>query len=117
MENVAIPRRFLDSFNVVTTWCYYVLTRLQQGANNLVNNLVISIWYNVTFSPCKHVHLAQHVKDSTARMPYSKILHYGIRMEGLPSGMVLKNPTAYGKATLQEIIANKDALKLHDNIQ
>ena len=50
-------------------------------------------------------------------MPYSKILHYGIRMEGLPSGMVLKNPTAYGKATLQEIIANKDALKLHGNIQ
>ena len=44
MENVAIPRCFLDSLNVVTTWCYYVLTRLQQGANNLVNNLVISIW-------------------------------------------------------------------------
>ena len=31
----------------------------------------------------------QHVKDSTARMPYSKMLHYGIRMEGLPSAVVL----------------------------
>ena len=49
-------------------------------------------------------------------MPYSKILEYGISMEGLPSGVVLKNPTAYGKATLQQIIDNKDALKLHGNI-
>ena len=63
-----------------------------------------------------HVHIAQHVEDPNARMPYSKIQEYGIRMEGLPSGKTLKNPTAYGKTTLQDIIANKDSLKLHGNI-
>ena len=62
---------------------------------------------------CKHVHIAQHVKDPNARMPYSKIKEYGIRMEGLPSGIALKNPTSYGKTMLQDIIAKKDTLKLH----
>lgn len=49
-------------------------------------------------------HYAQHVKDPNARMPYSKIQEYGIKMEGSPSGKTLKNPTAYGKTTLQYII-------------
>ena len=49
-------------------------------------------------------------------MPYSKIQEYGIKMEGLPGNLPLKNPTAYGKVTLQEIIANKDTLKLHGNL-
>ena len=60
--------------------------------------------------------IVQHVKDPKARLPYSKIQEYGIRIEGLPAGVPLKNPTAYGKTTLQEIITNKDNLKLHGNL-
>ena len=60
-----------------------------------------------------YIYVALHVKDSKAKMPYSKILEYGITMEGLPNGTILKNPTAYGKETLREIINNKDSLKLH----
>ena len=37
-------------------------------------------------------------------------------MDGLPGELILKNPTAYGKLTLQQIIANKDDLKLHGNL-
>ena len=37
-------------------------------------------------------------------------------MDGLPDQIILKNPAAYGKTTLQQIIANKDALKLHGNL-
>ena len=37
-------------------------------------------------------------------------------MDGLPDQMILKNPVAYGKTTLQQIIANRDALKLHGNL-
>ena len=60
--------------------------------------------------------IVQCVNKPGARLPYSKIKEDGIRMDGLPDQMILKNPAAYGKTTLQQIIANKDALKLHGNL-
>ena len=45
-------------------------------------------------------------------MPYKYISKYGITMEGLPEGVVLKPPGSYGKATLKEIIARKDLLRV-----
>ncbi|XP_065903876.1 general transcription factor II-I repeat domain-containing protein 2B-like [Dysidea avara] len=53
-----------------------------------------------------------YTNDPKAVMPYKYISKYGITMEGLPEGVVLKPPGSYGKATLKEIIARKDLLRV-----
>ena len=60
--------------------------------------------------------IVQCINKPGARLPYSKIKEDGSRIDGLPDQMILKNPAAYGKTTLQQIIANKDALKLNGNL-
>ena len=45
-------------------------------------------------------------------MPYSKITQYGIKMEGLPSGVSLKYPSSYGKDTLKEILSRRGQIKI-----
>ena len=44
-----------------------------------------------------------------ARLPYSKIEQYGILIEGLPEGKILKHPSSYGAQTLKAILAKKDS--------
>ena len=45
-------------------------------------------------------------------LPYSKIMQFGITIEGLPFGLSLKHPSSYGKDTLKEILSKKNQLKL-----
>lgn len=59
-----------------------------------------------------HSHIGQYV-SSTAKLPYSKIEEFGIRIEGLPVGTKLKHPSSYGKSVLQAIIQNRENLKLY----
>lgn len=47
-----------------------------------------------------------------AHLPYSKIEQYGILIEGLPKGKILKHPSSYGAQTLKAILAKKDSIKL-----
>ena len=47
-----------------------------------------------------------------ARLPYSKIEQYGILIEDLPEGKILKHPSSYGAQTLKAILAKKDSIKL-----
>ena len=47
-----------------------------------------------------------------AHLPYSKIEQYGILIEGLPEGKILKHPSSYGAQTLKAILAKKDSIKL-----
>jgi len=56
--------------------------------------------------------IAQHVRKPEARLPYKD---YGIRMEGLPTGIELKGLGSYGISTMEAIIQNKTNLKLHGN--
>ena len=43
----------------------------------------------------------------------SKIEEYGIHIDGLPSGTMLKHPSSYGKSVLQRIIDQKENLTLY----
>ena len=54
------------------------------------------------------------VNNPAARLPYSKIEKYGITVEGLPEGKILKHPSSYGPKTLKAILsmASKDSIKL-----
>ena len=45
------------------------------------------------------------------KLPYKKI---GIVMSGLPLNKQLKHPSSYGRLTLQEILDNKDNIKVQD---
>lgn len=53
-----------------------------------------------------------YINKPTAKLPYSKLIQYGITMEGLPAGLSLKHPSSYGKDTLKEILSKKDQLKI-----
>ena len=61
-------------------------------------------------------YIAQHVHNPKASMPYKKISEYGIRIEGLPAGVSLKELGRYGISTMEKIIENKNDLKLHGKI-
>ena len=55
--------------------------------------------------------IAQHVKDPKARLPYSKIQEYDIRIEGLPAGIPVKILQCMAKLLYQKIITDKENLK------
>lgn len=57
-------------------------------------------------------YLGLAVNIPTARLPYSKIESYGISLEGLPDGKVLKHPSSYGSRTLMAILERKESIKL-----
>ena len=48
----------------------------------------------------------------STKLPYKKIKEYGIEMSGLPLNKQLKHPSSYGRLTLQEILDNKDNIKV-----
>lgn len=66
---------------------------------------------------CKAVELlfnrlyGEYTNDARARLPYSKIQDYGLRIDGLAT--MLKHPSSYGKSTLKSILENRENLKLY----
>ena len=56
------------------------------------------------------VYLKVYINKSTAKLPYSKLTQYGIKMEGLPSGLSLNYPSSYRKDTLKEILSRRTNL-------
>ena len=52
--------------------------------------------------------IGECIGKAKIKLPYSKIVEYGISLEGLPEDVVLKHPSSYGKATMRKILANKD---------
>ena len=61
---------------------------------------------------CSYIYIGVYTNDPKAVMPYKYISKYGIAMDGLPEGIILKPPSSYGLATLKEIIARKDLLRV-----
>ncbi len=47
-----------------------------------------------------------------AWMPYSRVVQYGITVEGLPDGRTLKHPSSYGKTSLKKILQNRENIKV-----
>ena len=68
--------------------------------------------YDLTFLLIVSTYLTAYINKPTAKLPYSKLAQYGIKMEGLPAGLSLKHPSSYGKDTLKEILSKKDLLKI-----
>lgn len=64
--------------------------------------------FNLTF-----LLLGQYIHDDRARLPYSKVEEYGLKIDGLPSNCALKHPSSYGKSTLKSILDNRENLKLY----
>ena len=59
-----------------------------------------------------YLFLGMYVNKPSAKFPYSKIMQYGIKIEGLPSGVSLKHPSSYGKDVLKDILSRKGQLKI-----
>ena len=49
-------------------------------------------------------------QDGAKQLPYKNISQYGIQISGLPAGITLKNPSAYGPKQCWSIIEHKDRL-------
>lgn len=77
-------------------------------------NCMVSEWnLIVTIALPRFDHAGQYIGDDRARLPYSKIKEYGLRISGLPSNCTLKHPSSYGKSTLRSIVDSRENLKLY----
>ena len=71
----------------------------------------------VTIALSRFDHAGQYIGDDRARLPYSKIKEYGLRISGLPSSCALKHPSSYGKSTLRNIVDSRENLKLYGTLE
>lgn len=77
----------------------------------MVHDILLLVHHSLHFYEITIV-LGHTVGDMKAKLPYSKIVEYGITVSGLPDGKPLKHPSSYGKTTLKKILENREKIKI-----
>nr|XP_026695449.1 uncharacterized protein LOC108950680 isoform X2 [Ciona intestinalis] len=94
-----IQREFLSHMNQIN------LSEEKENKHEVLRKLKTEVQkiYNENYS---------EAVGQTARMPYSKIYEFGLKMNGLPGRIPFKCPSGYGPAACKKMTQYKENLKL-----